>query len=115
MIPSPLSQTMSIGAPTTEVPVALEEQAFYPDPSNAGLIPVQSIPDNLSGNSLYPPLADEALLINVNSTSHLTAEKPAELPIPSLPVLPPLARGFSDLDTLAQAAESFNPYYQSGM
>ena len=43
------------------------------------------------------------------STTSVQMDKIGQAPMPPL-----LMRGFSDLDTLAQAAESFDPYYQNG-
>ena len=113
LIPSPLSQNTSIAASNPELPVAFEEPSLYPDPTNQVLMPAQLLPENVTPNSLYPPIADDALLVAAPVTLPLLDKLP-ELTNAQLP-LPPLIRGFSDLDTLAQAAEAFDPFYQPTM
>lgn len=88
--------------------------------------------------ALYPPIGENvtaSALLNPHplalpSKSDLTALEDSSNSLPALaamgldpsmtsaagantiiPPIPPLIRGFSDLDTLAQAAESFDPYY----
>lgn len=58
--------------------------------------------------SMYPPLVDDSL-ISSGLPIQIQNDK-LDIAIPQPPVL---VRGFSDLDTLAQAA-AFDPYYQQG-
>lgn len=79
---------------------------FFAEPNPQIIMPGDSV---MADPSIYPPLVEEALL--------------AELPVPNekmvsltVPQPPSLVRGFSDLDTLAQAAEAsfidpIDPYY----
>lgn len=114
MIRSPLSEVIS-AAPSLEAPIPLEEQPLlYPtEPSNPVMIPVQPIPDTLSPNSLYPPITDEALLAATSTVPPPLTKKVMDMSgLPAVPMPPTLIRGYSDLDTLAQVAETFDPYYQ---
>jgi len=80
------------------------------------LMPIQTMPDSVSPNSLYPPLGDDILLAQAaNAQQPMMNKLPDNGMAPNVHMPPTLIRGFSDLDTLAQAAESFNPYYQQGM
>jgi hypothetical protein len=96
-----------------ELPVPLDEPAIYPHAANQIIMPIQPILVTLSPNSLFPAIADDALLAPIPTGMPMVDKLPdttsAQLPIP------PLIRGFSDLDTLAQAAETFDPYYQAGI
>lgn len=104
---SPPSDTTSL-EPPSELPMPMGEPTFFAEPS-ALLMPQQPIPENISpAGTIYPPLTDEALL--ANTMQPMDGRLP-NLPPGNLP-MPPLIRGFSDLDTLAQAAESFDPTYQ---
>ncbi len=116
LIQSPLSEVTSLAPTAVDTPLNVDETAFYQEQPQM-LMPIQTMPDNVSPNSLYPPLGDDVLLAQA-----VNAQQPMMNKIPdnglgqnnsSMP--PTLIRGFSDLDTLAQAAESFNPYYQQGM
>ena len=115
---SPLSEVTS-AAPSLEAPIPIGDQQFYPtEPVNQVLpvLPIQAIPENVTPNSLYPPITEEALMAAANALPPLMAEKPIDMNnLAAMPMPPPLIRGFSDLDTLAQAAETFDPYYQPTM
>lgn len=81
--------------------------SFFADPNPQIVHPDDVTLLDPTGASLYPPLVDEALLM---SGSMPTNDKLDILP----QVQPPtLVRGFSDLDTLAQAASEsqFDPYF----
>ncbi|RMZ78921.1 hypothetical protein DV737_g3671, partial [Chaetothyriales sp. CBS 132003] len=110
LIPSPLSQSMSRATSNPERSVGYEDPSLYPEPTNPSLLSTGPLPPNVPPGSVYPPLADDGLL----APEHLPlahAAKAAKLSNTLLPSLPTLVRGFSDLDTLAQAAETFDPYY----
>jgi uncharacterized Zn finger protein (UPF0148 family) len=117
---SPLSDVTSI-APSLEAPMSLEDQAaFFPVTTETPLLPMNMpilpIPENVSPNSHYPPIGTEDMLLPMAAViPPLSATKMTD--INSMPVMPmpTLIRGFSDLDTLAQAAETFDPYYQPNM
>ncbi|RMZ80373.1 hypothetical protein DV738_g2835, partial [Chaetothyriales sp. CBS 135597] len=97
LIPSPLSQSTS-GATSNP-------ESLYPEPANPSLISTRPLHQTGPSSSAYPPLADDALLargtVKLPNTAHAT--------------IPAMHRGFSDLDTLAQAAETFNPYSQPAL
>lgn len=104
IIQSPLSEAPSLAPHTADTPINMTESAFYQDPSPPLMLAADAtlVPESLIQNSMYPPLGDDTLLGG-----------PQIMKADTLPPLPPtLVRGFSDLDTLAQAAESFDPYYQ---
>ncbi|KIW67379.1 hypothetical protein, variant [Phialophora macrospora] len=117
LIHSPLSEVTSVAATAIDTPLNVEEP-IYADPSQV-LMPIQAIPDNVSPSSLYPPLGDETLMntvpmgqIPVMSKSHDPGSGAGDFMNP----MPPLIRGLSDLDTLAQAAESFDAsFYPPGL
>ena len=114
MMRSPLSEVTSI-APVADLQTPLDA-AFYPDPSvNQVMMPaIMPMSDGLSPNSVYPPLAEDAMLAAASIVPPM--DKMADFSAAStIPMPPTLIRGFSDLDTLAQAAESFDPYYQTTM
>ncbi|KAK5956141.1 hypothetical protein OHC33_002714 [Knufia fluminis] len=83
------------------------DMSFFPDPNPQIVLPCDTAALGATQNpaSLYPPLGDEMLA---------AAMAPNEKLEVSVPQPPTLVRGFSDLDTLAQAAESFDPYFQQG-
>lgn len=115
VLQSPLSEVTSIAA-SIEPPMPVEEQTLYPIDRTVQIMPAMqmsaSLPDPMSTNPIYPAMTDEALLAAANNMPLSTMDKMAEMNnLPTLP-MPPLIRGFSDLDTLAQAAETFDPYYQ---
>lgn len=93
LIQSPLSEAPSLPHNTVDTPV-IPDAAFYQDPSPPMMMATDTllVPETLVPASMYPPLGDETM----NGT----------LP----PTKPLLERGFSDLDTLAQAAEYTDGY-----
>lgn len=115
---SPLSEVTS-AAPSLEAPIARDDQAFYScDITNQVLpvLPVQTMAESINANSLYPPITDETLMAAANAMAQPIPEKLMDMSdLPAMPMPPTLVRGFSDLDTLAQAAETFDPYYQPTM
>lgn len=79
---------------------------YFPDNNPQIVLPEEVLPLDPTGASMYPPLLDDAMMAN----AALQPTEKLELPLPHPPAL---IRGFSDLDTLAQAAESaFDPYFQ---
>ncbi len=112
LIHSPLSEVTSLAPTAVETPVLLtDESTFYPEPPQM-LMPIQTIPEGVSPNSLYPALGDDTLLNGGSMLQQPSMNKSAENGLAAHGLMPPtLMRGFSDLDTLAQAAESFDPYY----
>jgi hypothetical protein len=117
LIPSPLSEVTSVAPTAIDTPLNVEESTFYVDPPQV-LMPIQTIPENLSPSSLYPPLGDDPLLSAPLGQIHVSAKlnDPNLVLNGTIPPMPTLARGFSDLDTLAQAAESFDTtFYQPGL
>jgi uncharacterized Zn finger protein (UPF0148 family) len=119
LLQSPLSEVTSV-APSLEAPIPIEDPTIYPvDPTvpMMSTIPIPlALPDTLPANALYSGLPDDAALaaaagvLPLNTIEKMTV--PDMMSVPPLPAAPPLIRGFSDLDTLAQAAETFDPYYQ---
>lgn len=109
--PSPPSDA-SVVQSLPEMPLPLQDPTFFAA-TNPMLMPQQSIPENISPNSMYPALPDESLLANPLSQP-IDARLPPMMGVPTgpIPMAPTLVRGFSDLDTLAQAAEVFDPCYQ---
>ena len=114
LIRSPLSEVTSIAPTAIDTPLNAEEPAYYGEPTQV-LMPIHAIPDNVSPSSLYPPLGDETLMNAASLGQIPTLTKPNDqgLIMNGLmnPMPPTLTRGFSDLDTLAQAAESFDTSY----
>lgn len=114
MMRSPLSDVTSLAPPTTETSVNSEESivpGFYPD-SQQMLLPIQPIPEVLSPNVLYPPMGDDLLAAQASllPLPQLMMDKSSVFGLnPHMGMTPGLR--FPDLDTLAQAAESFDPYY----
>ena len=118
LIHSPLSEVTSVAPTAIDTPLNVDDTVFYAEPPQV-LMPIQAIPDGLSPSSLYPPLGDENLL-NLPPLSQLPVSSKTSDPGLSMngfmTAMPPLTRGLSDLDTLAQAAESFDAsFYQSGL
>ncbi|KIV88734.1 hypothetical protein PV10_08386 [Exophiala mesophila] len=116
LIRSPLSEVTSLAQTSTETSINIEDPAnpaLYPD-SHSMLMPMVVMPESVSPNPLYHT-ADDLLMNHPSMVPQLMMDKQSEYGLPRGAMLapPPLARGFSDLDTLAQAAESYNPYYQS--
>jgi hypothetical protein len=120
LIRSPLSEVTSAAPTAIDTPMNSEEPALYADPAQV-LMPIHTVPASVSPSSYYPPLNEDAVLGAVPLDQALSPLKPIDpslitlgLPTPVGP--PPLIRGFSDLDTLAQAAESFDTsFYPSGL
>lgn len=114
LIRSPLSEVTSITpVMPTDTQISLDETAFFPDAVAGQVMMPAVVPGSVSPNSVYPPLADDAVLAAagiIPSVDKIPEFNPATIPMP-----PTLIRGFSDLDTLASAAESLDPYYQSTM
>lgn len=115
LIQSPLSEVASLAPPTTETSLSTKSSLatnVYPEPQQL-LMPIQTIPETLSPNTIYPPLNEDLL----NPQAPLLPlpqpglDKSEEFLMNGGMPMPPLIRGFSDLDTLAQVAESFDPYY----
>ncbi|ETN36465.1 uncharacterized protein HMPREF1541_08743 [Cyphellophora europaea CBS 101466] len=107
---SPPSETTSLEPlSSNELAIGMGDPTFFSEP-NPLLLPQQPIPENMSPpTTIYPPMTDDALM-SANNMQPMDVRLPP-LPAGNLP-MPPLIRGFSDLDTLAQAAESFDPCYQ---
>lgn len=110
---SPLSEVTSLAPPATDTSLSTESSLatnFYPDAQQM-LMPIQPIPETLSPNTFYP----EELLNPQSSIlplPQLLMDKPEDFALNgSIPMAPMLLRGYSDLDTLAHAAETFDPYY----
>lgn len=108
---SPPSDTVSL-EPPSDMALGMSD-GFFAEP-NALMMPQQTIPENMAPpNGMYPPLTDEALMM-ANTMQPMDNRLPL-LPAGSLPMPPVLVRGFSDLDTLAHAAESFDPRYPTNI
>ncbi|KIW85708.1 hypothetical protein Z517_01100 [Fonsecaea pedrosoi CBS 271.37] len=111
LIHSPLSEVTSLAPTAIDTPLNVDESAFYHDPPQV-LMPIQTIPESVSPGSLYPPLGDDPLLNSTPLGQLPTLGKTHDPTLGGTGLLPPmpptLTRGFSDLDTLAQAAESFD-------
>lgn len=108
---SPPSDTTSLEPPASDMALGMGD-TFFTEP-NSLLMPQQTIPENISPpNTMYPPLTDEALMA-------ANTLQPMDNRLPPLPngntMAPVLVRGFSDLDTLAHAAESFDPCYPQNL
>ena len=105
IIHSPLSEVASIPPSVLDTPLATLAEPMLYDGSNAPIIiPTEQLANTMT--NLYPPLGDDTML-NAAAVAQENAEKAMMMPAGH----PPFQRGFSDLDTLAQAAESFDPYY----
>jgi hypothetical protein len=106
IIHSPLSEVASLPPSVLDTPLAaLAEPMLYDGPNAQMIMPVERMANPMT--NLYPPIGDETML-NAVAVARENAEKAILMPAGH----PPLQRGFSDLDTLAQAAESFVPYYR---
>ncbi len=105
LIISPLSEVASLPPGVIDTPLsALTEPMLYGDGSIQMPMTTEHMSNGMS--NLYPPIGDDTML-NAAAAQENT-EKPIMMPSGAPP---PFTRGFSDLDTLAQAAESFDPYY----
>lgn len=119
LIHSPLSEVTSVAPTAVDTPMNADESAFYNDASQV-LMPIQANIDNMSPSSLYPPLSDETVLGIPPLAQAATMNKSNDVAYGASglmnPMPPLLTRGLSDLDTLAQAAESFDTsFYQPGL
>ncbi|KIW21736.1 uncharacterized protein PV07_12834 [Cladophialophora immunda] len=117
LIQPPLSEATSIAPTAIDTPLNVDESAFYHDPPQV-LMPIQTIPESVSPSSVYPPLDDDPLLNSTPLGQMHTLGKSNDHTLAGsglLPPMPALTRGFSDLDTLAQAAERFDTsfYHQT--
>ena len=102
---SPLSEVASLPPNVLDSPLSTLAEPMLYDGSNAQMMmPTEQMTNPMT--NLYPPIGDDTML-NAAAATQETAEKGIMMPTSH----PPFQRGFSDLDTLAQAAESFNPYY----
>ncbi|EXJ68210.1 uncharacterized protein A1O5_08825 [Cladophialophora psammophila CBS 110553] len=113
LIHSPLSEVTSIAPTAIDTPLNVEDSAFYQEPPQI-VMPIQAMPESVSPSSLYPPLVDDPLLNSTPIGQVHTLRKSTHPTLGGsglLGSMPPLTRGFSDLDTLAQAAESFDTSY----
>jgi hypothetical protein len=112
LVHSPLSEVTSLAslAPSAiETPLTIEEPILYQNPIPQNMIPIEA---SSASMSMYPPLVEEAMLNASNPLMLQPFDPSKQIMLPEL-APPPLMRGFSDLDTLAQAAaESYEPYYQ---
>jgi hypothetical protein len=105
IIHSPLSEVASLPPSVLDTPLAtLAEPMLYDGPNAQMAMPAERMANPMT--NLYPPIGDDTML-NAVAVVQENAGKAILMPAGH----PPLQRGFSDLDTLAQAAESFNPYY----
>ena len=105
LITSPLSEVASLPPSVIDTPLStLTEPMMYGDGSMQMPMTTEHMANGMS--NIYPPIGDDTML-NAAAVQENT-EKPIMMPSG---VPPPFTRGFSDLDTLAQAAESFDPYY----
>jgi Zinc finger, C2H2 type len=112
LITSPLSEVTPLAPSAIETPLTLEEPVLYQNPVPQNMIPTE--PSVSASMSMYPPLGDDTMLnTNPIMLQPLQFDPTKQNLLPELAAPPPLMRGFSDLDTLAQAAaESYEPYYQ---
>ena len=105
IIHSPLSEVASLPPSVLDTPlVTLAEPMLYDGSNTQMIIPTDQMANPMT--NLYPPIGDDTML-NAAAAAQENAEKAVMMPAGR----PPFQRGFSDLDTLAQAAESFDPYY----
>jgi hypothetical protein len=105
IIHSPLSEVASLPPSVLDTPLTTLAEPMLYDGSNSQMIMATEQMTNPLTN-LYPPIGDDTML-NAAAVAQENAEK--AIMMPACP--PPFQRAFSDLDTLAQAAESFDPYY----
>jgi hypothetical protein len=105
IIHSPLSEVASLPPSVLDTPLTtLAEPMLYDGSNTEMIIPADQLTNSMT--NLYPPIGDDTIL-NAAAVVQENAEKAIMMPAGH----PPFQRGFSDLDTLAQAAESFDPYY----
>lgn len=97
---------VTLAAISVNTPVNISP-SFFPDPAPQIVLPPDSaLTGDMLTASMYPALGDEGL--PVDGAVAAGSDK-LDVPVPQPPTL---VRGFSDLDTLAQAAETFDPYFQ---
>ncbi|KAJ9660346.1 hypothetical protein H2198_002655 [Neophaeococcomyces mojaviensis] len=97
---------ISLAPNHVETPVDISP-TFFPDPNPQIVLPMDStLLSDPTAASMYPPLVDDTLI----PPGVLSQNEKLDISVPQPPTL---VRGFSDLDTLAQAA-AFDPYYQQG-
>ena len=102
-----LSDPSDMTLPPNQVETPTDVNAtFFPDPNPQILLPSDStMMAEMNPASMYPPLIDEQMM-----AATLAPSEKMQVPVPQPPAL---VRGFSDLDTLAQAAsQDFDPYFQ---
>ena len=104
IIHSPLSEVASIPPSVLDTPLATLAEPMLYDGSNQMIMPTDQMANSMT--NIYPPIGDDTML-----NAAVMAQENAEKAIMMTTGHPSLQRGFSDLDTLAQAAERFDPYY----
>jgi hypothetical protein len=105
IIHSPLSEVASLPPSVLDTPLAtLAEPMLYDSPNTQMIMPAEQMANPMT--NLYPPIGDDTMLSAVAVVQE-NAEKAILMPAAH----PPLQHSFSNLNTLAQAAESFGPYY----
>lgn len=99
----PSDGTLAVNPVVTPVDIS---PAFFADPNPQIVLPGDASLLDPTVASMYPPLVDEALLMSGGIPNNEKLEVHQIQP-------PTLVRGFSDLDTLAQAASEsqFDPYF----
>ena len=115
-VQSPLSEVASLAPSAIETPLAtLSEPMLYTDPTSTVHMPLPDLQMQSAISNLYPPIRDDTLLGSAATTAP-SADKIGSMPTTNVP--PPFIRGFSDLDTLAQAASesaNFDTYYPANL
>lgn len=105
---SPISEVASLAPSTIDNSIIQADPTFFQEPLPQLILPneTNAVSGVISNSSMYPPLGDDTIMSN--STLPQVDKLDASIQMP-----PTLIRGFSDLDTLAQAAAAdFDPYYQ---
>jgi hypothetical protein len=105
IVHSPLSEVASLPPSVLDTPLTtLAEPPLYDGSSSQMIMPTEQLMNPMT--NLYPPIGDDTIL-NTVAVAQENPDKAILMPAGH----PPFQRAFSDLDTLAQAAESFDPYY----
>jgi hypothetical protein len=105
IVHSPFSEVASLPPSVLDTPLTtLAEPTLYDSSSTQMIMPTEPLINPMT--NLYPPIGDDTIL-NTAAVAQENPEKAILMPAGH----PPFQRCFSDLDTLAQAAESFDPYY----
>jgi hypothetical protein len=105
IVHSPLSEVASLPPSVLDTPLTtLAEPTLYDGSRNHMIMPPEQLISPMT--NLYPPIGDDTIL---NTAAPAQENREKGIVMPARP--PPFPRGYSDLDTLAQAAESFGPYY----